>query len=163
MATALATSERFFAPEITKIYWLPTIAATNLVPTRAELDAGTDLSAEIADISGWQVQGSAIETPDLGSRFTSNIPGRTSAPDSSITFYGDLAGVDIRGELSQDDNGYIWIADGGDVEAQLADVFPVRVNSIGKMRSVGDAAFQIVVSFTITAEPAVDTAIPADS
>lgn len=158
---ALPTSQRFFAPEITKVYWLPAVAASNLTPTRAEITAGTDLSGEIADIQGWVVEGGAIPTPDLGSRFIASIPGRTSVQDSSLTLYADEAGVDVRTVLAQGDNGFILFADGGDVAGRPADVFPVRVNSVGKMRSTGDQASQITVRFNITAEPATDVDLPA--
>lgn len=158
---ALATSVRFFAPEISKVYWLPAIAASNLTPTRAEITAGTDLTGEIADIQGWVVEGGAIPTPDLGSRFIASIPGRTNVADSSLTLYADQTGNDVRDVLTQGLNGYVLFADGGDVTGQPADVFPVRVNSVGKMRSTGDQAFQISVRFNITAEPATDVVLPA--
>ena len=160
-ATPLASSVRFFQPEVSKCYFVPTIASASLVYTLAERDAGTDLSDEIADISGWNVTSGTIDTPDLGSRFTGQIGGRTSVDASSITFYGDKAGEDVRTVLPRGTTGYIVWADGGDVTAQPSDVFPVEVTSVGKLRSVGDQAFQLTVQFAVTREPAEDVAIPA--
>lgn len=164
MATKLPESERFFHPEISKVFWLPTIAAANRVPTRAEITAGHDLTDEIAAVAGWQKTTAMIATPDWGSRFTSSIPGRTSAADSSITFYADLDGDDVRAVLSAGLSGYVVFADGGDNEGsvtdKLGDVFPVRVASVGKVRGQ-DAAMQLTVSFAITREPADDITLPA--
>lgn len=161
MATpALTSSTRYFDPEVTKVYYVPTISTIS-APTRVEMDAGTDLSGEIAELSGWVVTSNQIATPDLGSRFTSQIGGRTTAEDSSLTFYSDKEGVDARTVLSRDTTGYILWLDGGDIEANKMDVFPVTVVSVGKMRSVGDEAARLQVQFSITSEPSEDVAVPA--
>jgi len=161
MVSPITASSRYFNQAVTKVYFVPSIEDTT-APTRAELDAGTDLSDEIADISGWQVTSSQIQTPDLGSRFTSSIPGRTTAEDSSIVFYADVAGEDVRALLPRDTTGYIVIMDGGDVPGQPMDIFPVRVASTGKMRTVGDEAARIQVQFSITSEPVEDVTIPGE-
>ncbi|WP_182112888.1 hypothetical protein [Actinotalea sp. JY-7876] len=161
-ATPLPLAERFFAPEITRVFWVPLIAAAaTLVYTRAELDAGTELTDELADLSGWTVTGASIATPDIKRRFTGSIPGRQTAADSSITFYADLKGNDVRKVLTSGMNGNVVFMDGGDVPASPSDVFPARVNTVGKVRSVGDAAHQLTVGFTITRAPKVDIPVPA--
>jgi hypothetical protein len=160
-ATPLPVSERFFQPEITKVWFVPTIADKDLKPTRAEIDAGTELSSEIADFSGWSVTSNMIGTPDLGSRFTGQITGRTSADDSSITFYGDQGGDDVRKVLPRATKGNILIADGGDEDGNVADVFPIEVASVGKLRSAGDQAFQLTIAFAIKRQPAEDVELPA--
>lgn len=153
MAT-LAASNRFISAGVTKWYWLPSIAATNLTPLRAEITAGTDVTGEVADFSGWTLQASSVAVPDQGSRFTGSVPGRTSVADSTITFYADKEGDDVRDEFTLDESGYLVIADGGDVTGYKAEVFPCRVMSVGAVRSVGDAAFQVTIGFAITATPA---------
>jgi len=161
MAQKIKATQRFFAPEITKIYWLATVANLATGPTRAELTAALDLTDEVADISGWSTTSSTIDTPDLGTRFTGKVGGRTSAGDSSITFHGSRDGDDIRQDLSEDLPGFIWIADGGDVEDFLADLFPVSVLSIGKLRAVDGKNFQITVPFSISRKPVENLKIPA--
>lgn len=159
-ATPLPASTRFFQPEISKYVFVPAIAAGTLIPTSAEITAGDDLSDEIADINGWMVESNQIDTPDMGSRFVSQIGGRTTAPSSSITFYGDLDADDVRTVLPRDTAGFMVIADGGLATGKKADVFPCKVSSVGKVRSVGDQAFQITVTFAITDEPAEDITLP---
>ena len=160
-ATPITTSSRFFMPEVSKCIWIPTIAATPKIPTRAEINAGTDLSREIADIEGFSVTSESIDTQDMGSKFTGSIPGRRSAEDSNITFYGDEAGNDVRTVLVRGTNGYVYWADGGDVSGRKGDIYPVRVSSAPKQRSVGDEAFRIQIQFDVTSEPVENFTIPA--
>lgn len=160
MAT-LPVSTRYFRRNVTKIYYLPVIALANRTPTRPEIVAGTDLSPQIADINGWSVTSGTIDTPDLASLFTPQIGGGTSAESSSLTFYADKLGVDVRTVLPRGTVGYILICDGGDVPTKPADVFPISVTSLGKLRTLGDEAARIQVTFAITSQPAEDVILPA--
>jgi hypothetical protein len=157
---AIPTSERFFAPEISKVYFATTLAAPATY-TRTEVTASQDLTKEIAEISGFSVSSGMIDTPDLGSRFTSQIGGRTSVEASSITFYADKAGDDVREVLPRGTKGFLIFMDGGDVATQKSDVYPVEVTSLGKVRSTGDNAFQLTANFAVTGVPFEDVAIPA--
>lgn len=161
MAT-LNKSTRFFQPEVSKVLFLPTIASAVLAATRAEITAGTDVSGEIADLSGWQVRGNMIPCPDLGTKFVPQIGGRTQAEQSSITFYADKTANDVRTVMPRGQVGYVVFMDGGDVATTgKMDVFPVEVTAVGKARSTGEQAFQITVDFAITKAPAENVAIPA--
>lgn len=159
--TPLDPTKRFIPQGVSKYYWVPTIVATTGIPTRTELDAGTDLTGEVAVITGFSTTGGQVDVPDALSRFTKRVPGSITADDSSITFYGtkDPTGEDVRALLTRDQTGYIVIMDAGDVTGALAESFPVTVTSVSKVREI-TGAFQVVVSFSITAEP-VEFDIPA--
>jgi hypothetical protein len=157
----LPQSTRYANFDNTLVYFLPAVVGFPNAVTRAEITAGTDITGEIADIAGFTVSGGEIDTPDLKSEFTSKIPGRTSAEDSSLTFYASLDGADARALFPYKTVGYIAFLDGGDVPTKPMDVFPIRVKSVGKPRSVGEEAAKVVVGFSITREPAFDVAIPA--
>jgi hypothetical protein len=160
-APAITASIRYTSRGATKFYWIPT-AADPAAPTRSEMNAGTDLSPQIADSSGWSVSSEMIETPDLASRYTSTIPGTISADDSSLTFYMSRDGVDARALMPRDETGFIAILDGGDVAANKMDVFPVTVSSHSKQRSVqGSDADTLVISYAITSEPSENVTVPA--
>lgn len=159
-ATPITETTRYFSRGVTKCYFLTTVADTVVGPTRAELDAGTDLSPEIMEIEGWTVESQSIETPDLATEFTGSIPGSTSADDSSITFYASEDGVDVRTLLPRGTPGFVVWLDGGDVAANLMDLYPVRVASQGKTRTVDDDAATIVINFSITREPTENIAVP---
>ncbi|MFC5996951.1 hypothetical protein ACFQE5_22325 [Pseudonocardia hispaniensis] len=160
-APAITSSTRYTSRGTTKFYWVAAIADPD-APTRLELDAGTDLSPQVADRSGWSVSSEMIQTPDLASRYTSTIPGTISAEDSSITFYMDKEGVDARALMPRDQAGFIVILDGGDVAANKMDVYPVTVTSHSKNREVGGgAADTLVISYAITSEPSENVPVPA--
>lgn len=159
--TAITPSTRYFDPSVTKCYYLPTIAASTLIPTRAEMTAGTDLSGEIADLDGWTVEGDDIETPDLGKLFTGKIPGRTSADKCALTFHADQGGADVRALLPRGSSGYIMWCDGGDVTGNIAGVYPIRVKSCSPMRAVDKDNARIQVQFTVTEEPNEAVTVPA--
>lgn len=161
MATpTLTPATRYFDPAVTKCYWVETIV-NKASPTRIELTAGLDVSGDIADLSGFTVTSNQIDTPDLGTRFTSKIGGRTEAADSSLTFYASNDGVDIREEMPRDATGFIVWLDGGDVPDNKMSVFPVTVISVSPQRSVGNDPARIMVQFSITSEPAEGVAVPA--
>ncbi len=158
-ATPIAATVRYFRPEVTKVYWLPTVS-NPAAPTRAELDAGTDLSDEVSDISGWSVTSDTVDTPDLGTRFTGKIPGMISADDSALTFYADNRGLDVRGLLTRGQSGFIVWLDEGDIADYFMDVFPVSVSSVPKVRDMTNAA-TLTVNFTVTREPQENVTIPS--
>lgn len=159
-ATPIAAATRFINPGVTKVIWCPAIANKNS-PTRAEINAGTDLSGELADCSGWMVTSNQADTPDMSSRFTGKIPGRIAADDSSLTMYESQTTSDARALMPRDTNGFVFWMDGGDVPGQKGDVFPVRVSSVGKSRSVGDEPARLTFQYAITSQPAEDVTIPA--
>lgn len=151
---------RFIRRGKAKVNFLPTIAAATLIPTAAEITAGTDLTPRLADMSGWQLESSPVNTPDMNSRFVSNIPGETTVASSTLTFYADDAGTTdaLKTALAVDTIGFIYVRHSGVGTGKLADTFPVRVSSIGNEYSVGNDAARYVVTFAITAEPAIDKA-----
>lgn len=153
---------RFNRKEHTRIKFLPTIASTALLPTRAEITGGTDYTDQIAAVDGWSIENQPIETPDMGSTFVSKIGGDDSAADSSLTFYEDVTADDIETDLAKGTDGYIAIFSKGDVaDAKGLDVFPVTVVSNTKGYSTDNEAAKITVQFTITARPAMNQTVPA--
>lgn len=147
-ATAMAAASRYFQPGTTKVLVIPSIASLTAGATRTEINAGTDVSGDVAAINGFTVTSAQIDTPDLGGRFTKRVPGRLTADDSSITFYADVTGSDIRNVLSRDQQTNLGIMDGGDVAGRKADYFAVTVASVGKVRDMEDSP-RLTVTFTI--------------
>lgn len=159
-ATPITQSTRFYTVGLTKCLFLPAVAASDLTATRAEINAGTDLTREIAEFEGWSSTSETIDTPDMVSRFVSSIPGAITAEDSSISFYASSDGVDARLNFPRDTVGFIVWMDGGDDPGNTMDVFPVQVSSAPKVRSM-DNATMIRVDFNITREPGENRVIPA--
>lgn len=158
-ATPIASAVRYYRRGLSKVSWVPTIVS-KAAPTRAELNAGTELSVEVGAVEGWQIVSAVVETPSLGSKFDAKIDGAISADDSSLTLYASQTGTDVRDLLARGTNGYIVWMDEGDTAGRKMDVFPVRVLSQGKIRNLEDAA-QVQVQFAVTSEPAENVTIPA--
>lgn len=160
-APAITASTRYTSRGTTKFYWVAAIS-NPAAPTRSELNAGIDLTPQVADRSGWSVSSTQIPTPDAASRYTSTIPGVIEAEDSSLTLYMDKEGVDARSIMPRDATGFIVILDGGDIAANKMDIYPVTVTSHSKNREVqGDNADTLVISYAITSEPYENVAVPA--
>lgn len=158
--TPLTATVRYIPPGVRKIYWLTTIASYTTAVTRAEINAGTDLTNEIASMSGFTVTSDSSEVPDLSGRFVSKIPARIKADDSSMSFYASSTSADVRTVLPRDTAGFACILPEGDVPGQKMDVFPAKVSSTTVDTTMEDPA-QINVQFTITKVPALNLTIPA--
>ena len=160
MAPPKLTATVRYVPEGTrKIYYVPAIA-TQSSPTRAEINAGTDLSDEIAEMSGFTVTSDTAETPDMASRFTSKIPARITADDSTIRMYATVTSNDVRAVLPRDTAGFVLCLWEGDVPGQKMDVFPVKVGATSVQTGVEDPG-SVEVQFTITKIPSQNVTVPA--
>lgn len=160
-ATPIAVSTPYIHPGTTKIVWATTVA-NKAAPSRAEINAGTDLTREIRASEGWGVETEQVDNPDLDTRYTSQIPGRITAEESSLTFRADVTGSDARTLMPRDTNGFVMIFDGGDVAGRKMRVFPVRVGSVSIPVSVeGEDPAEVVISYSITSEPAENVTVPA--
>lgn len=164
-ATPLASTNRYIPSGVTQYYWVPTIA-NKATPTRAELDAGTDLTGQVAAVAGFTTSTDQVDVPDLGSRFTGKIPGRVSAEDSSLTVYidEDDPSSDIRSLLPRDTTGFVVRFTSGDDDGvsgnKTCDVFPAKVTA-NSVQPDMDNPGQTQVSFSITSEPAENVLVPA--
>jgi hypothetical protein len=158
-ATPLNPAERFSALGSLEVVFVPVIAAADGIPTRAEIDAGTDLTTEIAEWEGFLVQSETIDVPDL-TRYTGTIPGRITVEPGQLSIYADRGAVDVRTVLPRDTTGYILLMDNGDTPTDLMDVWPVQVRSLAKVRSM-EAATLLQAAFSHPRLPVEDATIPA--
>jgi hypothetical protein len=159
-APNIVASTRYARFGVTRVVYALSVS-NYLSPTRAEINAGQDLSNEVAEINGFQVTSNFIDTPDLASSFTPKIAGRTSSDDSSITMYASLNSTDVRGILPRGTTGFLMWFDEGDVPGRKYDIYPITVGSVAKERSTDDVASRLVVSVAITRVPAENVTVPA--
>lgn len=142
---------RFFRRGTSKVKFLPSVAGSS--PTRPEITAGTDLSASVASISGFQLNNNPITTPDLNTNFDSQIDGPDGAGDSSLTFYDDNASSTIRTALAKGTAGYIVLFPYGDVATKRLEVWPVKSTGVNDEWTTDAQAAQFQVGFAVTAVP----------
>ncbi|AKZ60831.1 hypothetical protein SAM23877_p122 (plasmid) [Streptomyces ambofaciens ATCC 23877] len=152
---------RFNRKGVTKIYWIPAIAAPTLIPTGAEIDAGTDYTGQINAIDGFSLENTPIETPDMESTFVSKIGGDDSAADSSLTFYEDSSLDDIETDLAKGTSGFVGIFSKGLTTGNKGmDIYPATVVSNSKAYTTDNEAAKITVQFTITDRPLFNGTVP---
>jgi hypothetical protein len=155
----LNPTQRYYPAGKRKCYYLPT-TANYLAPTRTEINAGVDLSAEIESVTGFSLTAAMVNVPDMGSRFVSQIPGALESSKNDITFYQDGRSQDVRALFAIGVTGFIIMLWEGDVAGQLMDVFPVQVASTAPDPSNTKGA-TLQVDFAPTSVPAIGVVIPA--
>lgn len=144
-----------------KFYFVPTIAADNMIPTRAELSAGTEFSPYIAAMDGWTVSNNEIDTPDMADTYDSTIPGSDKADSSSFTFYEDEVDADLEATFAKGTVAHVVILRKGDVPGNNSmDVFPIRVASQSPQYTADNEAAKFMVTCSITSRPLQGAAVP---
>lgn len=156
--TPLTVTSRYTPPGNRKVYWITT-AATYTAPTRSELNAGIDLTAEISEFSGFQLTAADAQVPDLATGFIGSVPARQSASNSEIVFWASLTGNDARTVFPRGTVGYVIILPEGDVSGQKMEVWPAKVNSMSIDPSMEDPG-KVHVQLSITKIPAQNVTIP---
>lgn len=166
-ATPLAVTSRYIPVGTRQYYWVETIA-NKAAPTRIELDAGTDLTAEIPQdgVTGFTKASTPVDAPDMKTRFTSQVSGLITADTSSLNIYLSKTAdnEDARSIFLVDTTGFIVIFPEGDsataTPATTMDVWPVSVQSASKSQGGADVAI-LTVTFSITSEPVENVPVPA--
>lgn len=156
--TPITPATRYYPPGTRQVWYVPAIS-NKAAPTSAECTAGTNLTGDIQGMDGWSVSSDTVDTPDLGSRFTSQIGGAITAPSSSLTMYQDEGSGDVRELLPRGTVGFICIAWDGVASGNKMDVFPVNVTGTPKQSGMTDPGM-IMVQFAISSEPVEDVLIP---
>lgn len=149
---------RFMRKGVTKIWFVPSIASPSLAPTAAEVNAGTDLTGQMAEVTGFTFSNNPIDTPDMSSSFVSKIGGEDATEDSSVTFYEDKTSNPIMTAMAKGTNGFVVIFAAGIAGAtpaagDKADVWPVTITSNARQYAAGNEAAKYQVKFATTAPP----------
>jgi hypothetical protein len=158
-ATPISSTLRYTPPGRRKYNWLTTVANTSS-PTRAEINAGLDLSAQVAEVTGFELAGDSADAADLGGGFVAQVPARVTASDSEIVFYASSNSNDIRSTLPRGTAGFLLILPEGDVAGQKCECWPATVKSMFLDQNIEDPA-KVHVQFSITSQPTQNVTIPA--
>lgn len=147
VATPLATLNPYIPLDVRKFYFVTTIS--NIAsPSRGELDAGTDLSPQVTEATGWSVSGTTIDSQSfVGAAL--KLQGPKSVDESALTCRNSKTSTDARTILTQDLAGYIVVFKEGDVTARKMDVWQVIVNAQPASPGIADPAtttFQFAVT-----------------
>jgi hypothetical protein len=157
----LARPKKYMRRGTSRFFFVPSIAADSMIPTRAELSAGTEFSPYIAAMDGWTVANQEIDTPDMADTYDSTIPGSDKADTSTFTFYEDEEDADLEELFAKGTNAHIVILRKGDVPGNKSmDVFPIRVASQSPQYTVDNQAAQFMATCSITSRPLQGAAVP---
>ena len=157
-APNISGSSRFIPEGTTVFYWVATMANYN-APTRAELNAGTNLTPEVSSSGNWGITSNAVDTPDLATQFTSQIPGKITIDGSTLNMYSDVAQADARSLMPRNTTGFIVKFPGGDVTAKKMTVFPVKVGSVSEPTAFG-APTELNFTYYVTKIPSENISVP---
>ena len=157
-APNISASDRFIPEGVTSFYWVVNIASYTS-PSRLELNAGTNLTPEISSSGNWGIVSNAIDTPDLATTFTSQIPGKITIDGSTLNMYSDDNQADARTLMPRNAVGYIVKFPGGDITGRKMTVFPVKVGSAAEPTSFGNPT-ELNFSFYVTKIPAENVTVP---
>lgn len=157
--TALTPTARYIPAGVTRYLWVPTIDDIS-APTLAEISAGTDLTAEVAEATGFSTESDQVETPDYGSRVKAKIPGMITLADSTLKLYTSKTATDARTLLTQDLAGFVVICPAGIATSGKMNIFPATVaSSTIDQVAPGDVA-TMTVGISVTGQPELNVAIP---
>jgi hypothetical protein len=154
----IAAHARFFMRGITMVNICTSILNYNS-PTRAELDAGLDVTRQLRGMDGWTLERDFITGKDFATTFNKQQGGELSIGDCSLEFHGARNAQDARNTLPMDATGFVVVGWGGDIAGYKMDVFPVQSGSVGKMPSDSEL-FGLKVKYAVTDVPAIDVTIP---
>lgn len=156
----MATGDRFMARGFSRLYWVTPFAAA---PTNASILAGTRLDTSIAEVAGLSFRNEPIETPDMGTTFTSKIPGSDTVEDPVITFYDvDDTNVNnlIRVALTKGNGGMLVVEPYGHITGRRAELWKVTSTGANDEWSAGNEPHRYVVTFAVTAAPNLNYTLP---
>jgi len=142
---------RFFRRGKSKVYIVPAVVGAS--PTSAELTAGTDVSGDLAAISGFGITNSPIPTPDLGTAFNSQIEGEDAAEDCSMTFYDDDTLNVLRTLLVKGAAVSVVLMPYGKISTKRCEVWKVKSTGFNDQWTLDASAAQAVCTFAVVAAP----------
>ena len=157
-APPITGSTRYIPEGVTHFYYVAAIANT-ASPTRSELNAGTDLTPEIAAVGDWAINGAAVPTPDLSTLFDSSVSGKTSMGTTTIDMYASSNSTDVRSLLPRGTTGYIVKFPEGDVTGRTMDVFKITVLAQPKPTNMGNPSV-IQLQFVVNKTPNENVVVP---
>ena len=157
-APPIGASTRYIPEGTTHYYYVASIANT-ASPTRAELNAGTDLTPEVAAAGDWAINGNAVPAPDLASLFDPSIAGKTSMGTTTLDMYASSNSVDVRTLLPRATTGYIVKFPEGDVTGRTMDVFKITVLAQPKPTNMGNPQV-IQIQFVVNKTPNENVTVP---
>lgn len=144
---------RFTRKAVSRVFFCATLSSQTAPSIATELTTSNEITAPIAEMSGFQFSNNPINTPDLSTLFVSQIPGEDTAEDSSITFYDDDTTTTLRTSQAKGNAGFIVLCPYGRTAAKRCEVWPVKSTGYNDEWTTGNEAAKARVQYAVTAVP----------
>lgn len=147
----------------TRVYFVPAVAVAT-APTRAEINAGTNLTAAIVTpggITGFALDNQLVDIAPVGAAFVEQRPGTNKVTAAcTLTLYEQKTTATIRTAVAKGTAGFVILTPYGDVAGRRCEVWPAIVATIASTWALdGAAAFRAV--FAPSAAPTQNAVCPA--
>lgn len=151
---------RYFARGVTRVYWIITIADP-AAPTRAEINAGFDLTPSLAHVGGFAVEAQFVDAAPVGARFVEPVAtaGKVTGP-CTLSLYEDKLDQSIRNALPIGFGGYVLFAPYGDVGGRRCETWLSRIATVASTWA-DDAGAVYRAVFAPLAMPVQNAVLPA--
>lgn len=154
---------RFTRKGKSKLWFVPTLTSTTS-PSITEIQAGTEITGQVSDMSGWTFESTRIPTPNMADVFTPQIAGEDQVGTPTVTIYDDDSGAGggtIRTALAKDAAGYLVHAPYGLTATKKCRVYPIQSSGPNDEITVANEPARFVVGFAITSPPKTDSTLAA--
>jgi len=151
----IAKSTRYAPRAVNQYVWIPTVASAATGkpdPTAAEISAGTFVTRELTDISGFDLSPDTVDSMDAATRFVGQITVSVKGGTPTLTFNGSKAGADARDVFEEGDVGFLLIAPAGVAKDAKGEVWQLEVASVSAVPTLTDS-LKVIVTFSVPAEP----------
>lgn len=151
----ISKAQRFAPRAVNEYVWMPTVASAATgkpAPIGTEISAGTFVTRELTDISGFDLSPDTVDSMDAATRFVGQITVSVKGGTPTLTFNGSKAGDDARDVFAEGDVGFLLIAPAGVTEAAKGECWELEVASVAAVPTLTDS-LKIIVTFSVPAEP----------
>lgn len=148
---------KFFRPGVSKIYICPAVAGSN--PTTPELNAGTDITPDLADVNNISVKSNLVDTPDFASNFTTKVVGADQIGDPELVYWDRDNATTNRTALAKGTVGVLVLMPYGRVSGKRCELYAVTSAGVNDQWDHNTPA-QFSATLAVTAPPSQSAVLP---
>lgn len=128
--------------QVATTHWLvvSAVASGALEPTLTELQAGSDITADIVGVTGFTKTSNNLPVNRMNNLTTGMIPGRNSRDDSSFTLVADKDGADQRATFTEGLETFVVKLEDNFETGSVMSVYSVRVSTVNQPSDLDNAA-----------------------
>jgi hypothetical protein len=152
-------STAFIHQGVSRVYLLPAVAVLT-TPTRAEINAGVNLTGSLQSVGGFAIDNTLVEVAPVGAAFAEQTPGinKTTGP-CTLSLYDHRTNPTIRASVAVGLSRYIILVPYGDLFTLRCEVWPVTIAAVSDTWENGVAVYRVL--FAPRVAPTQNAVLPA--